>query len=108
MKSLSHPAHSVEAMTERLSESERGKKSKKIDQAEDAIADVDNDLREADCPRTRVLGKDRFWNRYYWFERNAMPYEGLGESSTADAEYANGRLWVQGPDDIEREGFIDV
>jgi hypothetical protein len=84
------------------------KEREKIDQAEDAIADVDNDLREADCPRTRVLGKDRFWNRYYWFERNAMPYEGLTESSTADAEYANGRLWVQGPDDIEREGFIDV
>ena len=84
------------------------KERDKIDQSEDAIADVDNDLREADCPRTRVLGKDRFWNRYYWFERNAMPYEGLEESSTADAEYANGRLWVQGPDDIEREGFIDV
>lgn len=84
------------------------KEREKIDQAEDSIADVDNDLREADCPRTRVLGKDRFWNRYYWFERNAMPYEGLSESSTADAEYANGRLWIQGPDDIEREGFIDV
>lgn len=84
------------------------KERERIEMAEDAIADVDNDLREADCPRTRVLGKDRFWNRYYWFERNAMPYEGLEESSTAEAEYANGRLWVQGPDDIEREGFIDV
>lgn len=84
------------------------KERTRIDEAEDAIADVDNDLREADCPRTRVLGKDRFWNRYYWFERNAMPYEGLIHSSTANAEYANGRLWVQGPDDIEREGFIDV
>lgn len=80
----------------------------KIKQHESDIAVIDNDLREADCPRTRVLGKDRFWNRYYWFERNAMPFEGLPNSSTADAEYANGRLWVQGPDDIEREGFIDV
>ncbi len=88
---------------------------KKIEQAKDRIAkeeesiiSVDNDLREADCPRTRVLGKDRFWNRYYWFERNAMPYEGLPDASTADAGYANGRLWIQGPDDLEREGFIDV
>lgn len=88
---------------------------KKVDQVkdriakeEDAIINVDDDLREADCPRTRVLGKDRFWNRYYWFERNAMPYEGLPDASTADAGYANGRLWVQGPDDQEREGFIDV
>jgi Williams-Beuren syndrome DDT (WSD), D-TOX E motif len=80
----------------------------RIAREEDAIISVDNDLREADCPRTRVLGKDRFWNRYYWFERNAMPYEGLPDASTADAGYANGRLWVQGPDDLEREGFIDV
>ncbi|KAK2753267.1 hypothetical protein FQN54_007958 [Arachnomyces sp. PD_36] len=80
----------------------------KIKSCEDEIAIVDNDLREADCPRTRVLGKDRFWNRYYWFERNGMPYEGLPTSSTAQANYANGRLWVQGPDEMEREGFIDL
>ncbi|KAL2222021.1 chromatin remodeling complex WSTF-ISWI, large subunit [Thermoascus aurantiacus ATCC 26904] len=80
----------------------------KIAKLEKQIAVVDNDLREADCPRTRCLGKDRFCNRYWWFERNAMPYEGLPTSSTAEAHYANGRLWVQGPDDMEREGFIDV
>lgn len=80
----------------------------KIKSCEDEIAIVDNDLREADCPRTRVLGKDRFWNRYYWFERNGMPYEGLPNSSTAPANYANGRLWVHGPDEMEREGFIDL
>ncbi|KAI9375641.1 ATP-utilizing chromatin assembly and remodelling N-terminal-domain-containing protein [Aspergillus egyptiacus] len=75
---------------------------------EDKIAVVDNDLREADCPRTRCLGKDRFCNRYWWFERNAMPYEGMPNSSTAEAKYANGRIWVQGPDEMERLGFIDV
>lgn len=80
----------------------------KIASLEDEIAVVDNDLREADCPRTRCLGKDRFCNRYWWFERNAMPYEGLPRSSTADAKYANGRLWIQGPDDMEREGFINL
>lgn len=80
----------------------------KIQSHEDAIAVLDDDLREADCPRTRVLGKDRFWNRYYWFERNAMPYEGLPNSSTAAASYSNGRLWIQGPDEMEREGFIDL
>ena len=75
---------------------------------EDEMDVVENDLREADCPRTRVLGKDRFWNRYYWMERNAMPFAGLPTSSTADAGYANGCIWVQGPDDIEREGFIEL
>ena len=88
---------------------------KKIDALKESIKECENevlicdeDLRENDCPRTRVLGKDRFWNRYYWFERNAMPYGGLPNSSTAHAEYANGCLWVQGPDPLEREGFIDV
>ena len=80
----------------------------KILKEEEEISTVEDDLREADCPRTRVLGKDRFWNRYYWFERNAMPYEGLPDASTADAGYANGRIWVQGPDELEKAGFIDV
>ncbi|PWY79729.1 DDT domain protein [Aspergillus heteromorphus CBS 117.55] len=79
-----------------------------IKKLEDKIMVIDNDLREADCPRTRCLGKDRFCNRYWWFERNAMPYGGMPNSSTAEAQYANGRLWVQGPDEMERVGFIDV
>lgn len=84
------------------------KKQAAIKKAEDSISELENDLREADCPRTKVLGKDRFWNRYYWFERNGMPYGGLLDSSTADAGYANGCLWVQGPDDIERFGYIEM
>lgn len=84
------------------------KKEDYIKKCEEEIAVIDNDLREADCGRTRVLGKDRFWNRYYWFERNGMPYGGLPTSSTAEAEYANGCIWVQGPDQLEREGYIDL
>lgn len=84
------------------------KKEDLIKKCEEEIAVIDNDLREADCARTRVLGKDRFWNRYYWFERNGMPYAGLPDSSTAEAGYANGCIWVQGPDDLEREGYIDL
>ncbi|KAG2421869.1 hypothetical protein HFD88_005845 [Aspergillus terreus] len=79
-----------------------------IAKLEEKIETVDNDLREADCPRTKCLGKDRFCNRYWWFERNAMPYGGMPNSSTAEAQYANGRLWVQGPDEMERIGFIHV
>lgn len=84
------------------------KKEDLIKKCEEEIAVIDNDLREADCARTRVLGKDRFWNRYYWFERNGMPYGGLPDSSTAEAGYANGCIWVQGPDDLEREGYIEL
>jgi hypothetical protein len=84
------------------------KKEEVVKKCEEEVAIIDNDLREADCPRTRVLGKDRFWNRYYWFERNGMPYAGLPDSSTAHAGYANGCIWVQGPDDLEREGYIEL
>ena len=84
------------------------KKEDYIKKCEEEIAVLDNDLREADCGRTRALGKDRFWNRYYWFERNGMPYGGLPHSSTAEAGYANGCIWVQGPDEMEREGYIDM
>ncbi|KAJ8125786.1 hypothetical protein O1611_g7851 [Lasiodiplodia mahajangana] len=37
-----------------------------------------------------------------------MPYGGLPNSSTAHAGYANGCIWVQGPDDMERDGYIDL
>ncbi|RMZ90741.1 hypothetical protein DV736_g2038, partial [Chaetothyriales sp. CBS 134916] len=84
------------------------KERDKVDEAEEKIMQVDEHLREADCHRTRVLGKDRFCNRYWWFERNAMPHAGHQDSSTHDAEYANGRVWVQGPDEMERVGYIDV
>ncbi|KAM0716301.1 hypothetical protein Q7P37_007746 [Cladosporium fusiforme] len=72
------------------------------------INECDGDLREADVQRTKMLGKDRYCNRYYWFERNGQPFGGLPNSSTAHHGYANGRIWVQGPDNMERDGFIDL
>lgn len=80
---------------------------KKISELENKIEECDNDLREANVQRTRVLGKDRFCNRYYWFERNGQPFAGLPSSSTAHYGFANARIWVQGPDAMEREGFIE-
>ncbi|KAJ5558424.1 DDT domain superfamily [Penicillium sp. DV-2018c] len=80
----------------------------KIEKLQEQIETVENSLRETDCPRIRCLGLDRFCNRYWWYERNAMPHEGKPGSSTAEAHYANGRLWVQGPDAMEYAGFIDV
>ncbi|GAB7353513.1 hypothetical protein MBLNU459_g3959t1 [Dothideomycetes sp. NU459] len=89
-----------------LSDIDKGKT--KIMDLEAGIATCDADLREASCQRTIALGRDRFWNRYYWFERNGMPFAGLPSSSTYDYGYANARIWVQGPDELEREGFIDL
>lgn len=84
------------------------KAMKDLRHCEDKIVEADEDLRQADIYRARILGKDRFWNRYYWFERNGMPYGGMPSSSTSHAKYANARIWVQGPDPLERAGYIDV
>lgn len=74
---------------------------------ESKINECDADLREANVQRTKVLGRDRFCNRYYWFERNGQPFGGLPRSSTSHYGYANGRIWVQGPDELEKDGLID-
>lgn len=79
----------------------------KVKELEHQISAYDDQLRELETSRTRCLGIDRFWNRYYWFERNGMPFEGRQDSSTASAGYANGRLWILGPDETEVKGFMD-
>ncbi|TGZ77900.1 hypothetical protein EX30DRAFT_334934 [Ascodesmis nigricans] len=78
----------------------------KIKKEEADIQSLDEDLRQADCSRFKCLGKDRYWNTYYWFERNGMPYGGLPSSSTAHAKYANAMIWIQGPGPSERQGFL--
>lgn len=87
---------------------EIGKLQVEIADREKDIATCDDNLREANCQRTKVLGRDRFWNRYYWFERNGMPFTGVTDGSTGESGYANARIWVQGPDEMERLGFIDL
>ncbi|BFZ60434.1 hypothetical protein YB2330_001470 [Saitoella coloradoensis] len=69
---------------------------KDIKRCEDEITTLNYDLAEADCQRLRLLGKDRFHNRYWWCELNGMPHRGMPDSSTY-AGYATGRIWVQGP-----------
>lgn len=83
-------------------------KKEAIKICEDKIEDVTNDLRETDCHRTRCLGRDRFCNRYWWFERNGMPYGGVPTSSTASYGYANARIWVQGPDKYDLDSMFDL
>lgn len=78
----------------------------KIIKEEEAIVTIDEDLRQADCARFKMMGQDRYWNRYWWFERNGMPFGGLPDSSTAHSGYANAMIWVQGPSETERQGFL--
>ncbi|KAF2400860.1 hypothetical protein EJ06DRAFT_493423 [Trichodelitschia bisporula] len=84
------------------------KKKDEIKVCEDAIKEIANDLRETDCQRVHLLGRDRFCNRYFWFERNGMPFGGVPSSSTSHLGYANGRIWIQGPDSMDRGGLLDI
>jgi alpha-1,3-glucosyltransferase len=77
------------------------KKKDELKDCEANINELDDDLRETLVHRSKVLGKDRFLNKYYWFEHNGMPFGGVPNSSTAKYGYANGRIWVQGPDEYE-------
>lgn len=75
--------------------------------------DIETKLNEIDCQRVKLLGKDRLYNRYWWFENNGLPnlhskindddadeldQEDIGnnESEVTDETYLMGRLWVQG------------
>jgi Williams-Beuren syndrome DDT (WSD), D-TOX E motif/DDT domain len=69
-------------------------KRAEITACEDKIAQYDVELREKDCQRLRLLGKDRFYNRYWYLEGNGLV---TGEEGRAEAGYASARLWVQGP-----------
>jgi hypothetical protein len=83
------------------------KKKDELKECEANINELDDDLRETLVHRSKVLGKDRFLNKYYWFEHNGMPFGGVPNSSTAEYGYANGRLWVQGPDEYELQANLE-
>lgn len=89
----------------------------KLDELKTEKKSLERQLVELDCQRVRCLGKDRLFNRYWWFENNGLPTlhgsaEGEDEneedkldddeSSNEDVSeetYLMGKLWVQGPSD---------
>ena len=54
-------------------------KKEELKECEANINELDDDLRETLVHRSKVLGKDRFLNKYYWFEHNGMPFGGVVE-----------------------------
>ena len=87
-------------------------------------------LSELDCQRVKLLGKDRFGNRYWWFENNGLPTlhggshgddndnehdsdkdENTGVESAGDIleeTYLMGRLWVQGPSASDSKAILHL
>lgn len=78
--------------------------------------EIELKLTESDCQRVRLLGKDRLFNRYWWFENNGLPNLHFSRDADDDEEdsvtddeddddkdevleetYLMGKLWVQGP-----------
>lgn len=89
--------------------------------------EIEQKLSELDCQRVKLLGKDRLYNRYWWFENNGLPNlhsrsndddedddeenekkkdDEMGDNDEDEEDdedevlgetYLMGRLWVQGP-----------
>ena len=45
----------------------------KIVQLKKEKREIERELMEIDCQRVKLLGKDRLFNRYWWFENNGLP-----------------------------------
>lgn len=93
----------------------------KLEEMKKEKKSIERQLVELDCQRVRCLGKDRLFNRYWWFENNGLPT--LHGSSNGDEDnedekidddndssdevqeetYMMGKLWIQGPsaDDVK-------
>lgn len=110
----------------------RCRKVKEIEELKKKKLEIDRALVELNCQRIRYLGRDKVWNRYWWFERNGLPNLGgnkddddddendddddddglVGknnkEDDDSDSEYDSetylmGRLWIQGPNSIDQQ-----
>lgn len=89
----------------------------KLEELKKQKKEIERKLIELDCQRVKLLGKDRLFNRYWWFENNGLPTFFGGNNNDEDEEeekkevdedesddeevldetYLMGRLWVQGP-----------
>lgn len=77
----------LNARTDKIAEVEAMKKQR---------LEIDRTLVELNCQRIRYLGRDKVWNRYWWFERNGLP--NLGGNKDDDEEN----------DEIDREERDDA
>ncbi|CAK7894789.1 imitation switch two complex protein 1 [[Candida] anglica] len=91
----------------------------KLDNLKKSKKEIEKKLVEMDCQRVKLLGKDRFCNRYWWFENNGLPTlhggsagddnddddeknpqddeDDIEKDEVLDETYLMGKLWIQGP-----------
>ncbi|GEQ72229.1 hypothetical protein JCM33374_g5916 [Metschnikowia sp. JCM 33374] len=100
----------------------------KIRETRTAKKEVEMKLSQLDCQRVRLLGKDRHFNRYWWFENNGLPnihYSGGGDEDEEQQEpesdeevddkddfqtetYLMGCLWIQGPSGMDSLSHLKI
>lgn len=87
----------------------------KIRQLRAVKRSLEKRILELDCQRAEILGKDRFYNRYWWFENSAITADHEENDDKDDVAqdddlleetYLMGTLWVQGPSngDVQNHG----
>lgn len=69
------------------------------------IASLSRELAHYDCQRFKLIGKDRFYNQYWWMESNGLPVS--TSESPQDIPPLMGRIWVQGPTEEDMKNHID-
>lgn len=78
-------------------------------------------LFENDMQRLKILGLDKYGNKYYWLELSGLPRPGPQEEQTVedgnnqmddkeeqDVSYESGRLWIQGPSELDAQFFLKI
>lgn len=78
----------------------------------------EGELVKLDCQRARMLGKDRYYNKYWWLEGNGLRRQsktaeaaepnGEDDDEDPDLGFLMGRLWVQGPTDDEAQVYLNI
>lgn len=78
---------------------------KLVEESEEAAEEVKIEPPSFDVHRIKLLGKDRFYNRYWWMEGAGL--RSIDDSTDPSSfSYLMGRLWVQGPSSEDFAVFI--
>lgn len=74
----------------------RSDRIKEVDNLKKQRIEIDKTLVELNTQRVRYLGRDRFWNRYWWFERNGLPNLGGNKGDEEDEEDGDDNSGLRG------------
>lgn len=68
----------------------RSEKIEEVERLKKRKLEIDRTLVELNCQRIRYLGRDKYYNRYWWFERNGLPNLGGNKDDDDDDDENDG------------------